>query len=764
MILELIKAAALLLSLSLLQSFVVRFSNKNKRIKQVLSGVVFGGVCIVGMVLPIEVTPGVIFDPRTVVLSMAGLFGGPVVSGVAAAIAGGYRLFLGGGGVYVGVAVVIASTSLGLVYRYGVNKGWTKVNITQLLLFGLLVHVVEVLLFTQLPAEIVDRVMATVAFPLIITFTPATAFLGMLLKDIEDRVKTEYALKESEGRLSHHLQNTPLAAISWDKNFKVTQWNKTAEKIFGYLADEAMGKHAMDIIIQSDSRIKVDSIFDSLMAQKGGTRSTNENITRDGRLIICDWYNTPILNEVGKAIGVASLCEDVTAQKESEALIWKQANYDSLTGLANRQMAQDRLDQEIRKVDRSNKSLALIYLDLDGFKDINDTLGHVMGDILLVEMANRLRACVRDADTVGRIGGDEFIIIMGGLDGPDNVDQIANKLLKKTVEPFKVGQETAFISASIGITFYPGDAAESVELFKNADQAMYAAKNKGGNKFQYFTQSMQHNALSRMTLLNDLRAALPGDQFRLHYQPIIRLVNGDIEKAEALIRWQHPERGLIGPIEFIPVTEESRMILEIGDWVFREATQQSARWRAAFDPDFQISVNTSPVQYRHEDFKASDWLEHLQSLKLPADAVVVEITEGTLMETHLSIASILLEFRDAGIQVSLDDFGTGYSSLAYLQKLDIDYLKIDKSFVDNLEPNSNDLALCEAIIVMAHKLDLKVIAEGIETTQQRDLLISAGCDYGQGYLFSKPIPANEFEKLFKPGKNKEQGCSINGKF
>jgi len=551
--------------------------------------------------------------------------------------------------------------------------------------------------------------------------------------------------------VSHDLISASLAAITWDREFYVTQWNKTAEKIFGYSADEAIGKHAADLILKADSKAGVEAsqVFDALWKQKGGERSNNDNVTKDGRTINCEWYNTPILDDNGNLIAIASLSEDVTARKKSELTIWEQAHYDSLTGLANRKMANDKLAQAIKVADRSNKSIAFFFLDLDGFKHVNDTQGHDFGDCLLIEASKRLRRYFRETDTLARFGGDEFVIIMGGLDSPDQVDLIASDLVKKMAEPFKLGQETVHISTSVGITIYPQDASDPVAILRNADQAMYAAKNNGGNRFQYFTPWMQQSAVSRMALISDLRTALPGNQFQLYYQPIVDLVNGDVYKAEALIRWHHPDRGLIGPVEFIPIAEETKLIVDIGDWVFHEASRQAARWRASFRPNFQISINTSPVQYKNDAFSAKNWLEHLKTLELLGDAIAVEITEGILMESGASVDKILFDFRDANIQVSIDDFGTGYSSLSTLKKFDIDYLKIDKSFVDNLEPDSNDLALCEAIIGMAHKLDLKVIAEGIETAQQRDLLIAAGCDYGQGYLFSKPLPEIEFDTLLK---------------
>ena len=370
-----------------------------------------------------------------------------------------------------------------------------------------------------------------------------------------------------------------------------------------------------------------------------------------------------------------------------------------------------------------------------------------MGDQLLKEAAQRLIRCVRETDTVARLGGDEFTVILGELENPGNAERVAQNILQQLAEPFSLGHEHAYVSASIGITLYPEDAGSIDVLIKNADQAMYAAKDLGRDRYCYFTPSMQDHALMRMRLANDMRSALAHQQFRVYYQPIVDLQSGVIHKAEALIRWQHPTRGLISPDEFIPIAEETGLIVDIGDWVFREAAQQVARWRASHHAEFQISINKSPVQFRSQNHRHQDWLEWLLNLGLPGQSIIVEITEGMLMDVSPAATEQLLRFRDSGIQVSLDDFGTGYSSLSYLKKFDIDYLKIDQSFVRNLASDSDDIALCEAIIVMAHKLGLKVIAEGVETSEQRDLLADAGCDYGQGYFFSRPVPAEQLEAL-----------------
>jgi EAL domain-containing protein (putative c-di-GMP-specific phosphodiesterase class I) len=285
------------------------------------------------------------------------------------------------------------------------------------------------------------------------------------------------------------------------------------------------------------------------------------------------------------------------------------------------------------------------------------------------------------------------------------------------------------------------------DLLKHADQAMYAAKGAGRNRFSYFTAALQVAALNRMRLTNDLRSAIKGEQLRLYFQPIVDLKTGRIRKAEALLRWQHPQRGLVSPLEFIPLAESSGLIVDIGQWVFNESIRWVQRWRDVVDAQFQVSLNQSPVEFQREGGSYDVWLRTLRQLNVPGQAIVVEITEGLLLDASSMVTDKLLQLRDAGIQVALDDFGTGYSSLSYLNKFDIDYLKIDRSFVSNLAPDSSDMALSEAIIVMAHKLGLQVIAEGVETAQQRDLLAGAGCDHAQGYLFDRPLPVEEFDAM-----------------
>jgi diguanylate cyclase (GGDEF)-like protein len=429
-------------------------------------------------------------------------------------------------------------------------------------------------------------------------------------------------------------------------------------------------------------------------------------------------------------------------------MIWKQANFDTLTGLPNRNMFHDRLIQEMTKADRDERPLALLLIDLDQFKEVNDTLGHDTGDLLLQEAGRRISDCVRHSDTVARLGGDEFTIILPELRDNSHIEDVAQKIIGKLEDAFQLGDEVAHISGSAGITLYPNDASDIDTLLKNADQAMYAAKNNGRNCFSYFTQSLQDSAQARRRLTNDLRSALNNNQFEVYYQPIINLKTGLISKAEALLRWHHHEHGFISPLDFIPLAEETGLIDKIGDLVLRQSIEKAKYWSNLFSNNFQISVNLSPIQFKLDNHVfTSRWGNYLHEIGLSGQNVVVEITEGLLLNAEPEIIDKLHWLRDAGIQVAIDDFGTCYSSLSYLKVFDIDYLKIDKSFVRNLESNENDIALCDAIILMAHTLGLKVIAEGVETVGQKKILANAGCDFAQGYLFSRPVPADEFDEI-----------------
>jgi diguanylate cyclase (GGDEF)-like protein/PAS domain S-box-containing protein len=569
-----------------------------------------------------------------------------------------------------------------------------------------------------------------------------------VLQDITESRQAEAALRESEERWKLALESSGDGVWDWHIQAGTEFFSKRLLQMCGYGDDDLNSRPE-----EFDDRTHPDDLEQLRKARQDHFDGKTPSYQSERRILCKDgswkWVlsrGTVISRDAdGKPLRMIGTFTDMTSRREAEALIRQQAFYDALTGLPNRRMLRDRLEQEIKRSKRDTQQLGLLFIDLDHFKEVNDTLGHDRGDLLLVEAGRRLKACVRESDTVARMGGDEFTVILTELPGSTYLDGILQKILRALADVFQLGTEQVFVSASIGITLYPTDATDIEELFKNADQALYVAKGAGRNRFSFFTPALQEAAQTRVRLAGDLRTALAEQQFRVVYQPIVALATGAIHKAEALIRWHHPTRGLVSPAAFIPIAESSGLIVEIGEWVFQQAVRQLQSWRGTLAPDFQISVNKSPVQFHHDRAGKAPWAAQLAAHGLPGDSIVVEITEGLLLDTSGSVADTLLALRDAGIQVSLDDFGTGYSSLSYLQKFDIDFVKIDQSFVRHLIADSTDLALCKAIIVMAHALGMQVIAEGVETASQRDLLAAAGCDYAQGFFYARPLSAPDFE-------------------
>lgn len=566
--------------------------------------------------------------------------------------------------------------------------------------------------------------------------------------DVTDYVQTQAAVRDHEQRWKLALESTGDGMWDWHIQSGEEFFSKHLLEMYGFGEGELPNRaDEFDQRVHPDDRAQLQQDrqdhFDGLTptySNEHRVRCKNGSwkwvLTR-GMVISRD--------QQGKPLRMTGTHTDITERRIAETLIWSQAHLDALTSLPNRRMLRDRLEQEIKKSRRDAQQLALLFIDLDHFKEVNDTLGHNSGDLLLVEAARRIRACVRASDTVARMGGDEFTIILTDVLDVSSIEPILQKLLQTLAQVFQLGDEQVFVSASIGITIYPLDATEIEDLFKHADQALYVAKGAGRNRFSFFTPALQEAAQTRSRLANDLRTGLIEQQFRVVYQPIVELASGAVHKAEALLRWQHPTRGAVSPGAFIPIAESSGLIVEIGQWVFQQAACQVRQWRATLNAGFQISINKSPVQFHHGGTGHLSWIAQLHALGLPGESIVAEITEGLLLDTSASVSELLLGMREAGIRVSLDDFGTGYSSLSYLQKFDIDFIKIDQSFVRHLGTQATDLALCKAIIVMAHELGIKVIAEGVETEQQRDLLVAAGCDYAQGYLFARPMPALDFE-------------------
>lgn len=453
-------------------------------------------------------------------------------------------------------------------------------------------------------------------------------------------------------------------------------------------------------------------------------------------------------DELGKPTRILGTFADITKIKQSEEVVWQYANLDTLTGLPNRRLFFDRLEHEIHATKSPSQKLAVIFLDLDRFKEVNDTQGHDQGDKLLVQTGKRLVACVGIKDMVARLGGDEFVITLSDTKA-SHVELLAQRVLDVLSQPFQLDDTHAYVSASLGIAIFPDDATNKEDLMKRVDQAMYASKQRGGNCFTYFTPRMQQQAEHRMRLSQDLRQAITQEEFFLEYQPVVDLRTQQVVKAEALLRWHHPEKGLISPLDFIGIAEDNMLIIAIGEWVFKTAITQCGQWRQSLHPAFQVAVNKSPVQFAAEHGKKQeDWLPQMLATHTPGNMLVIEITERLLLDGHGHVSERLAQYQQAGLQVALDDFGTGYSALSYLKKFPIDYIKIDRSFVRELGVSGEDEALCRAIIVMAHSLGMQVIAEGIENQRQLNMLQEMGCDFAQGFYFSPPLKSMEFAKWY----------------
>ncbi|MCK6412102.1 MAG: EAL domain-containing protein [Azonexus sp.] len=554
---------------------------------------------------------------------------------------------------------------------------------------------------------------------------------------------------DEELRLASSVfQSSSEGIVVCDAQRRILAVNPAFTRITGYSPEEAVGRDPGFLGTGRTPPSLYREMWESLGAS-GQWFGEIWNARKNGE-VFPEWLTINALrDEVGRVYRYIGMFSDVSSRKQWEDQIWRQTNYDALTELPNRRLFRDRLQQEARKAQAAQQPLALLHIDLDHFKEVNEQLGHAAGDSLLQQVAGRLLGCAGGADTTARLGGDEFALIMPAQPDLGRVEQVAQDIVEQLAEPCRINGEPVYVTASVGITLYPNDGEAHELLLKNAEQAMYAAKEGGRNRYSFFTPSLQEAALQRQSLSRDLRQALALRQFELYFQPIVDLTSGRIFKAEALIRWKHPERGFVSPADFIPLAEELGLIEELGQWVFFEAVRWALVWNehpAADGGIFQISVNKSPRQFQNGKTHL-EWVEHLRHCGLDPRAIVIEITEGLLLDEASGALDKLKHFRRQGLEIALDDFGTGYSAMAYLKRFDIDYLKIDQSFVRDMENNPGDRAIVEAMVVMAHKLGMKVIAEGIETEAQRAFLFAAGCNYGQGYLFSRPVPAGAFTAL-----------------
>ena len=995
MLLELVKGVALLLALSQLYSYSARTLRAYPWASQSLSGVLFGGICVIGMMMPMVLVPGIVFDARSIILSMSSLFGGPWVGTVAVLITAAYRWYLGGAALPVGLGVTFSCYGLGLVYHFLVRRGQLGVGGKHLLVFGILVHAVELGWFALLPDALRMPVIQAVAWPMFLVFAPATVLMGAILRDVSARLDMESALRSQEahmratvsaipdllyvldaqgtflevlskaalapasggsalvgqrlhdvlpavlaGALLGHVQRTlerkstqtfefdlpvkrgvrrfegrahPLAVTvgnaravvllardvtqrslsqsalrASEARFRsllqnvgavavqgytpegiVTYWNAASERLYGYHSAQAVGRNVLDLVIpgslharfqaalaemrhnanafvseewtlmhQSGHEVPVFSShaavyqlgevaeffrFDidlsarrlaeaelrvaatAFEAQEGmmvtdaqgvilrvnhafvvmSGYADHEVIGKKPHLLASGWHDaafyakmqtvlheqgrwegeiwnrrkngeiypqllhiSAVLDEVGGVSHYVATYTDMTQRKEAEDQIRRLAFYDALTGLPNRRLLMDRLQHAFSSSERSAGHGALLFIDLDHFKTLNDTLGHDRGDLLLQQVAQRVLAAVSEEDTVARLGGDEYVVMLEGLDPHDEAaaaqaTHIGEKILGALNMPYRLAGHEYLSTASIGVALFQGHAVGADELLKRGDLAMYQAKAGGRNGLRCYDPMMQAAVKQRADLETDIRRALLLGQYVLYYQPQVDAA-GQVLGAEALIRWLHPERGVVAPGQFIGVAEDSGQIVMLGSWVLEAACSQLVQW--AKQPDTEhltLAVNVSPRQFRQQDF-AEYVLALLDYTGANPKRLKLELTEGLLVDNVDDVIGKMAVLRARGVGFSLDDFGTGYSSLSYLKRLPLDQLKIDQSFVRDVLSDPNDAVIAKTIVALGHSLGLSVIAEGVETLAQQAFLLNNGCDRYQGYLFSPPVPIEAF--------------------
>ena len=566
-------------------------------------------------------------------------------------------------------------------------------------------------------------------------------------------IRSYNALSISERRFRDLADMLPQSVFEMDGEGNIFYGNQMALKSFAYTAENlSTGLQILELIVPHDRKRFENNIMTLPHAadmEYGGNEY--EAIRKDESSFQVLIYSDLIMDGA-KIGGTRLVIVDITFLKQQEKKIQYQAHFDSLTSLPNRFLTLDRLSQQILEANRNKEKIAVLFLDLDDFKKVNDTLGHETGDKLLINVAERLQSIVREGDTVGRLGGDEFIILLGRLESADDVIPVVENLITQFRKMFKVDGRELLLTLSIGITIFPEDGSNTSELLRNADSAMYHSKKLGRDTFSYFTGTMNHEISRKLSIEEQIHGALEREEFEVFYQPQFDLSNNQLMGAEALLRWKNQSLGNVPPDEFISIAEQTGIIIPIGQFVLTEALSMSRQWHQNFNNKFRIAVNLSPRQLRDREL-LSFIKQSMQQHSVSGECLEMEITEGVLMNEQSYITDALTGINNLGVSIAMDDFGTGFSSLSYLRKYPFDVLKIDRSFVNDIITDPADRELIQAIIAMSHALKLKVVAEGVETNEQLSYLKQLGCDYAQGYLLGKPMPAAEMTALLKSDSN-----------
>ena len=564
--------------------------------------------------------------------------------------------------------------------------------------------------------------------------------LVAVARDNSQRKQAEASLRLAQRALEASGNGIAITDCTQPDN-PIVYVNPAFERITGYAEAEALGRNCR--FLHGEDHHQPGTLLLRQAIEAGReARVVLRNYRKDGRLFWNELLVAPVRMEDGTITHFVGVQNDISEQKRSEENLLHLATHDSLTGLPNRSLLQDRLSQAVGQAGRSRHQVAVLFIDVDRFKNINDSLGHAIGDLLIMTVARRLRGALRMVDTVARVGGDEFVVVLTDISRETDIVQVLPNLINAVTQPVPANGHQLQVTASIGISVYPRDGDCVSTLLKNADTAMYQAKEAGRNAYRFYAQEMNAGALDRLRLENDLRNAIKGDEFLLHYQPQVNTESGCVVAAEALLRWRHPRHGVISPADFIPMAEETGLIVPIGEWVLRRVCAQMRTWREAGVPALKVAINLSPRQFRQPNM-VTMFSQTLADYGLPANCLELEITEGCLMANPEEAASVLTELSALGFSLAVDDFGTGYSSLAYLKRFPLNALKIDRSFVMDIETNRDSAAIAAAVIALAHHLELKVVAEGVEQSTQMEYLRGLKCDLAQGYLYGRPMRPEE---------------------
>lgn len=566
-----------------------------------------------------------------------------------------------------------------------------------------------------------------------------------VIREFKAQRTYQNALTDKENEFYSLFSHNSDLVLAFDLNGYITNINPAVEKTLGYTREELIKTHRQ-VLVAPEKR---EESWEQFLRVLHGEPQDYENtlLHKNGHLIYIHARNIPIYKN-GKIVGVYAIDADITEQKRHEERVWKLAHYDHLTQLPNRRLLIERLDIALETAQKNQGKLAVMFLDLDRFKQINDSLGHNVGDDVLRIVAQRIGECVRNQDMVARFGGDEFVLLLSDIKHMDEVKTTADRLLSAIHECIKFEGYEFFLTASIGIAIFPASGTSSKSLLINADMSMYEAKRKGKNTYQLHMPSANEHAYDKLQLENDLRKALKyTDELFLEYQPQVDVKSGDVVSAEALLRWNHSVLGRVAPNEFIPLAEETGLIIPLGQYVLENVCRQLAEWKAAGRTIVPISVNISALEIQREDFVEKLW-STIEEWNIPPEWIAIEITETTLLKNERETMEKIQAIREVGIKIFIDDFGRGYSSLGFLKNFPIDVLKVDQMFVRDIDINDDDASIVSALITLAHSRNLPVIAEGVERTQQLSVLHTCDCDEYQGYLFCHPIPAQSFAEKY----------------